>query len=105
MATMDGSFITMPSPRTYTSVFAVPRSMARSLEKSPARRLISIPTTLVTNVQDDGQKRAASVASDARRDKENDQDFREDGRREPGPENRHATRLGSEAKHAVFQAS
>src|SRR6266852_1716230 len=42
MATKEGSFITMPSPRTYTSVLAVPRSMARSLEKNPAKRLISI---------------------------------------------------------------
>src|SRR5262250_3035826 len=42
MATIDGSFITMPSPRTYTRVFAVPRSMARSLEKSPARTLSSM---------------------------------------------------------------
>src|SRR5262245_26520848 len=42
MATKEGSFITMPSPRTYTSVLAVPRSMARSLEKTPARRLFSI---------------------------------------------------------------
>src|SRR5215472_16800368 len=32
MATMEGSFTTMPLPLAYTSVFAVPRSMARSLE-------------------------------------------------------------------------
>src|SRR6266581_2179044 len=38
MATIEGSFITMPSPRTYTRVLAVPRSIARSLEKSPARK-------------------------------------------------------------------
>src|SRR5277367_3607874 len=31
-ATMEGSLTTMPLPRAYTSVFAVPRSMARSLE-------------------------------------------------------------------------
>src|SRR5579859_5395880 len=31
-ATMEGSFTTMPLPRAYTSVLAVPRSMARSLE-------------------------------------------------------------------------
>jgi hypothetical protein len=30
MATTDGSLRTMPSPRTYTSVFAVPRSTAMS---------------------------------------------------------------------------
>src|SRR5438132_10801397 len=33
MATIDGSLTTMPLPRAYTRVFAVPRSMARSLEK------------------------------------------------------------------------
>src|SRR5579862_5484204 len=33
MATMEGSLTTMPLPRAYTSVLAVPRSMARSLEK------------------------------------------------------------------------
>ena len=39
IATIDGSLRTMPSPRTYTSVLAVPRSTARSFEKSPASRL------------------------------------------------------------------
>ena len=34
-ATTDGSFETMPLPRTNVSVFAVPRSMARSFENSP----------------------------------------------------------------------
>jgi hypothetical protein len=29
---MEGSFTTMPFPLAYTSVLAVPRSMARSLE-------------------------------------------------------------------------
>src|SRR6202011_3375864 len=33
MATMEGSLTTMPLPRAYTKVLAVPRSMARSLEK------------------------------------------------------------------------
>src|SRR4030066_104688 len=32
IATMDGSLTTMPLPRAYTHVLAVPRSMARSLE-------------------------------------------------------------------------
>jgi hypothetical protein len=32
MATMEGSFTTMPFPRAYTNVLAVPRSIARSLE-------------------------------------------------------------------------
>ncbi len=31
-ATTDGSFSTMPLPRTYTTVFAVPRSIAMSWE-------------------------------------------------------------------------
>src|SRR5690349_17431977 len=32
MATIEGSFTTMPLPLAYTNVLAVPRSMARSLE-------------------------------------------------------------------------
>jgi hypothetical protein len=32
MATIDGSETTIPRPRAYTRVFAVPRSIARSLE-------------------------------------------------------------------------
>src|SRR5262249_20598819 len=41
IATIDGSLTTMPLPRAYTQVLAVPRSMARSLEKSESieRRL------------------------------------------------------------------
>src|ERR1700704_5651986 len=41
MATIDGSLTTMPLPRAYTQVFAVPRSIARSLEnkESIERRL------------------------------------------------------------------
>src|SRR6266516_4571388 len=39
MATIEGSFMTMPSPRTYTRVLAVPRTTARSSEKRPARKL------------------------------------------------------------------
>ena len=31
-ATIEGSLTTMPLPRAYTSVLAVPRSIARSLE-------------------------------------------------------------------------
>src|SRR5437868_5911946 len=34
MATIEGSLTTIPLPRAYTHVLAVPRSMARSLEKS-----------------------------------------------------------------------
>ena len=34
-ATTDGSLETIPLPRTNVSVFAVPKSMARSLEKRP----------------------------------------------------------------------
>jgi hypothetical protein len=33
IATTDGSLRTMPCPRTQISVFAVPRSIAKSLEK------------------------------------------------------------------------
>src|SRR5690348_1684530 len=40
MATMEGSLTTMPLPRAYTRVFAVPRSMARSLENMLARERI-----------------------------------------------------------------
>ena len=36
-ATTDGSFSTMPRPRTYTSVFAVPRSMAMSRPSKPVK--------------------------------------------------------------------
>ena len=36
-ATTDGSLITMPRPRTCTSVLAVPRSMPTSREMSPQR--------------------------------------------------------------------
>src|SRR5271155_3495841 len=34
MATIEGSLTTMPLPRAYTSVFAVPKSIARSLENT-----------------------------------------------------------------------
>src|SRR3990167_10044965 len=34
IATIEGSLTTIPLPRAYTHVFAVPRSMARSFEKS-----------------------------------------------------------------------
>src|SRR5205814_1373430 len=41
IATIDGSLTTMPLPRAYTHVLAVPRSMARSLENTESieRRL------------------------------------------------------------------
>ena len=38
-ATTEGSLQMMPRPRTYTSVFAVPRSIARSLDSIPASQL------------------------------------------------------------------
>lgn len=38
-ATTDGSLMTIPFPCTWTSVFAVPRSMPTSLEKRLYRRL------------------------------------------------------------------
>src|ERR1700689_4374335 len=34
IATMEGSLTTMPLPRAYTKVLAVPKSIARSLEKT-----------------------------------------------------------------------
>src|SRR4029453_1407983 len=37
IATIEGSLTTMPFPRAYTQVLAVPRSMARSLENSEKR--------------------------------------------------------------------
>ena len=37
LATTDGSLITMPRPRTWTSVLAVPRSIPTSREMSPQR--------------------------------------------------------------------
>src|ERR1044071_5325964 len=40
IATMEGSLTTMPRPLAYTRVFAVPRSMARSLENGLNRFLI-----------------------------------------------------------------
>src|SRR5471030_2149305 len=45
MATMEGSLTTIPLPRAYTQVLAVPRSMARSLENSESieRRLKKTP--------------------------------------------------------------
>src|SRR5512139_605480 len=39
IATQDGSFKTMPLPRTLTSVFAVPRSMPKSRENRPKSAL------------------------------------------------------------------
>jgi hypothetical protein len=41
IATIDGSLTTIPLPRAYTQVLAVPRSMARSLENNDSieRRL------------------------------------------------------------------
>src|SRR5207245_7766635 len=39
---MEGSLRTIPSPRTNTSVFAVPRSIARSSENCSAHRLKNI---------------------------------------------------------------
>src|SRR4029078_6516386 len=41
IATIDGSLTTMPFPRAYTQVLAVPRSIARSLEnrENKERRL------------------------------------------------------------------
>src|SRR5689334_18189957 len=43
MATMEGSLTTIPFPRANTSVFAVPKSMARSEEKRLKTDLIEYP--------------------------------------------------------------
>ena len=40
-ATTDGSLITIPRPRTWTSVFAVPRSTPTSRENSPRNESIT----------------------------------------------------------------
>ena len=40
MATMEGSLTTIPFPRAYTRVLAVPRSMARSDAKPPQTDLM-----------------------------------------------------------------
>src|SRR5580765_2757047 len=77
MATMDGSFITMPSPRTYTRVLAVPRSMARSFENSPARILISMhPPIYLAFRGNGGRSVKRSVAPTAAGDKETIRLFR-----------------------------
>jgi hypothetical protein len=44
IATTDGSLITMPLPRTLTSVFAVPKSIPTSRENRPSRALIGLNT-------------------------------------------------------------
>ena len=44
-ATTDGSLRTMPRPLTKTSVFAVPRSIATSVEKKPIRLSRNIPAS------------------------------------------------------------
>src|SRR5262245_1347937 len=51
IATIEGSLTTIPLPRAYTQVFAVPRSIARSLEKSDSieRRLIGRSQKLTVN--------------------------------------------------------
>src|SRR5678815_1336973 len=79
MATMDGSFITMPSPRTYTSVLAVPRSMARSFENSPARILISMCPP-VWHFWELRQKREAKCSTHGGERQENHQAFPQDAR-------------------------
>src|SRR5262245_52176971 len=57
IATIDGSLTTMPFPRAYTQVLAVPRSIARSLEKSEnnERRLI-LPKTFQSELKTQNSK-------------------------------------------------
>jgi hypothetical protein len=65
IATMEGSLTTMPLPRAYTKVFAVPRSIARSLEKmlKSDRRLWNRPA-LEWNPLDDIRLTSLSLKSD-----------------------------------------
>src|SRR5687767_15961084 len=49
IATMDGSFTTIPFPRAYTQVLAVPRSIARSLENNENRERRLNDYSLTTN--------------------------------------------------------
>src|SRR4029077_20868679 len=53
MATIDGSLTTMPLPRAYTQVLAVPRSIARSLENNDSieRRFNDYSLTWRNSVQ------------------------------------------------------
>ena len=46
IATTDGSLMTMPLPRTSTSVFAVPRSMPMSRENRPMTLLKGLPKAM-----------------------------------------------------------
>src|SRR5204862_6859239 len=64
IATIDGSLTTIPLPRAYTHVFAVPRSIARSLENSESieRRLNSLPRSRQSAVAGhDGPCRSPAV--------------------------------------------
>src|SRR5713226_395520 len=71
----------MPSPRTYTSVLAVPRSMARSFENSPARRLINITLTLIEKTCVGVRGKRDGECSIGRRQKQGKpQAFRQHGR-------------------------
>ena len=54
IATTDGSLITIPRSRTWTSVLAVPRSMPMSREKRPSRR---------SNMVGEGPRRAGGGSS------------------------------------------
>src|ERR1044071_4546171 len=54
IATIDGSLTTMPLPRAYTHVLAVPKSIARSLENSENsdRKLKARPLLFLTQFVD-----------------------------------------------------
>src|SRR5581483_4540277 len=55
-ATMEGSFTTMPLPRAYTRVLAVPRSIAKSLENMlKSDRTLCPPEDPLRNPLDDIQ--------------------------------------------------
>src|SRR6185369_18051760 len=93
MATMDGSFITMPSPRTYTRVLAVPRSMARSFENSPARILISMHPPVDRHFWELRQKRDAKCSTHGGERQENHQAFPQHARQAGTVDDRRSPRL------------
>ena len=55
IATTDGSLMTMPLPRTSTSVFAVPRSMPMSRENMPMTLLNGLPNAMRSTEESRGQ--------------------------------------------------
>src|SRR5258705_13625105 len=73
MATMEGSLSTTPRPLAKTSVFAVPRSIAKSLERSPEMRGKDIVhlnyLCCVNSISSDEKKRQETVFVSLNKDK------------------------------------